>query len=119
MIDAETLRMRLRGALKDALKGRDRESMSVCRSLLAALDNAEAAPVDVLPAAGAIEQSVVGVGAAEVARHPLTPEQVSAVVATELVERQGAIDVLAGSFPREAATLVREVALIESLTATD
>jgi uncharacterized protein YqeY len=88
---AVPLRERLRAALPVAMKARDRVAVTVLRSTLAALDNAEA--VD-RPAATdqrlAIEQVPVGVGAAEVERLALAPEQVESIVRAELAERETA-----------------------------
>lgn len=63
---------RLRIALKDAMRARNRTRMSTLR----AADNATAVGVDVMPAAGAIEASATGLGAAEAGRRVLSePEQ--------------------------------------------
>jgi hypothetical protein len=54
----------MRQALPEAMSARDKAAVSALRSALAALDNAEAVPVDGSAARGlAIEQSPVGVGA--------------------------------------------------------
>jgi hypothetical protein len=85
------LRERLRAALPVAMKARDRVAVAALRSTLAALDNAEAvdrpASVDERLA---IEQIPVGVGAAEVERLVLTPEQVESIVRAEVAERETA-----------------------------
>jgi uncharacterized protein YqeY len=85
------LRQRLRTALPAAMKAGDRLAVSALRATLAALDNAEA--VDRTPTADrslAIEQSPVGVGAAEVARRVLTSADVEHIVRTEVAEREAA-----------------------------
>jgi uncharacterized protein YqeY len=85
------LRQRLRAALPAAMKARDRTAVAALRSTLAAIDNAEA--VDGGPSAGrglAIEQSPVGVGAAEVARRVLTEAEVERIVRAEVAEREAA-----------------------------
>ena len=67
---------RLRIALKDAMRARNRTRMSTLRAALSVLDNATAVGVDVMPAAGAIEASATGLGAAEAGRRVLSePEQ--------------------------------------------
>lgn len=72
------------------MKTRDRGAAAVLRSALAAIDNAEA--VDGPASAGglAIEQTPVGVGAAEVARRVLTEAQVEEIVRAEMAERETA-----------------------------
>jgi uncharacterized protein len=77
------------------MRSRDPVALAALRSTLSAIDNAEAvggAPVRGL----AIERSPVGVGAAEVARRILTPEQVEEIVRVEIAEREAA----AGEYER-------------------
>jgi uncharacterized protein YqeY len=73
------------------MKARDRVAVTALRSTLAAIDNAEAvdrpATVDDRLA---IEQIPLGVGAAEVERRALTPDQVEHIVRTEVAEREAA-----------------------------
>lgn len=86
-----SLRARLRAALPVAMKARDRHAASALRSALAAIDNAEA--VDVAPSgAGAVEQSAVGLGAAEVARRELTEADIAGIVRAEIAERRSAAE---------------------------
>ena len=85
------LRQRLRDALPDAVRARDRVALAALRSALAAIENAEA--VDgpaAAPGSLAIEQSPVGPGATEMARRVLTEEQMAAIVRSEVDEREAA-----------------------------
>jgi uncharacterized protein YqeY len=84
------LRQRLRDALPVAMKARDRVAVTVLRSTLAALDNAEAVVGAASPGSLAIERSPVGVGAAEVARQELTGARVEEIVRAEMAEREAA-----------------------------
>jgi uncharacterized protein YqeY len=91
--DAVTLRQQLRDALSVAMKARDRAAVSVLRSTLGAIENAEAVE---RPETGqreslAIEQIAVGVGAAEVDRRVLTEDDVRGIVRAELAERESAV----------------------------
>lgn len=73
------------------MRARDRVAVAAVRSALAAIDNAEA--VDVAPAAArslSIEQSAVGLGAAEVARRHLTEADLAAIIRGEIGEREDA-----------------------------
>jgi uncharacterized protein len=85
------LRQRLRAALPAALKARDRVAVAALRATLAAIDNAEAvdrpATVDQRLA---IEQTPIGIAAAEVERRVLTADQVEHIVRTEVAEREAA-----------------------------
>lgn len=85
------LRERLRAALPAALKARDRIAVTALRATLAAIDNAEAVdrPIQVDQRL-AIEQTPIGVGAAEVERRALTADQVEHIVRTEVAEREAA-----------------------------
>jgi hypothetical protein len=85
------LRQQLREALPVAMKARDRVTVGVLRSTLAAIDNAEAvAPAD--PHSLAIERSPIGAGATEVARQQLTPAAITQIVRDEADSRTAAAD---------------------------
>ncbi|MFC6012811.1 hypothetical protein [Nocardia lasii] len=83
------LRERLRAALKAAMKARDRGAVSALRSTLGAIDNAEAVDIGAVKA-GALEDSPVGLGAAEVRRRDLTEADVEDIVRREIEERRTA-----------------------------
>jgi uncharacterized protein YqeY len=83
---------RLRLALRDALKARDTVAVSVLRSVLSAIGNAEA--VDAVATAGTsgphIAGAAVGVGAGEADRRVLSPADVAGIVRAEVRERLSA-----------------------------
>ncbi|WP_433710746.1 hypothetical protein ACQP2U_31290 [Nocardia sp. CA-084685] len=83
------LRERLRIALSAAMKTRDRTAISGLRSALGAIDNAEAIDTADI-AAGAIETSAVGLGAAEARRRDLTEADIEQIVRAEIADRQQA-----------------------------
>jgi uncharacterized protein len=111
---AEDIRARLRRGLVDAMKARDQQAVSALRSTLAAIDNAEAiendevvyddeigdyvadagSALDAVAEHPAVAGSVLGVGATEVDRRILPPEEVAAVVRDDVEEREIAADVL-------------------------
>ncbi|CAN7233619.1 hypothetical protein [Knoellia sp. LjRoot47] len=116
------LRVVMRGALKDAMKGRDRLAASALRSALAAVDNAEAVPTEPGPTAGAgdspIAGAVVGLGATEAARRELTADDVYSLVRAEIGERHAAADAVdAAGRPDRAADLRREADVLEAVLA--
>ena len=119
----EDVRARMRRGLVDAMKARDQQAVAALRSTLARIDNAEAVDPEALdaeeedaelfdadefddeaadagpaPSRGgrhpAVAGSVLGVGAAEVARRVLTPEEMAAIVRDDVEEREAAADVL-------------------------
>jgi uncharacterized protein YqeY len=100
----EDLRVRMRRGLVDAMKARDQQAVAALRSALARIDNAEAVDADEFDdeeedaepfgADGLVVGSVVGVGAAEVDRRVLTPEEMAAIVRDDVEEREIAADVL-------------------------
>ncbi|WP_432093362.1 hypothetical protein [Streptomyces sp. bgisy100] len=70
------------------MRARDKASVSALRATLAALDNAEAVPVDEAEVRGpALEQSPVGAGATEAVRRELSECDVVDVVRAEITER--------------------------------
>lgn len=80
----------LQSALTEAMKARDLTAMGALRSALAAIGNAEAMPITIMPAAGAIE-AAVGLGSAEADRLQLSDDQQREVVQYEIDERLAAI----------------------------
>jgi uncharacterized protein len=104
----EDIRARMRRGLVDAMKARDQQAVSALRSTLGAIDNAEAVDAGDLddeelddgpelytgehhpPVAG----SVLGLGAAEVDRRVLTPEETAEIVRDEVTAREVAAEVL-------------------------
>ncbi|QRP44589.1 GatB/YqeY domain-containing protein [Amycolatopsis sp. FDAARGOS 1241] len=90
------MRANLRAGLTTALKNRDRVATTALRSALAAIDNAEAVPVDQPLSTAAGDEHVVGaalgVGAAEADRRELTEADVRAIVESEVRERTSAAD---------------------------
>ena len=104
----EDIRVRMRRGLVDAMKARDQQAVAALRSMLARIDNAEAVDADAVDADGlddepalysgeghpAVAGSVLGVGAAEVDRRVLTPEEMAAIVRDDVEEREIAAEVL-------------------------
>ncbi|QIM22219.1 GatB/YqeY domain-containing protein [Phycicoccus sp. HDW14] len=93
---SQDLRQSLAAALRPAMRARDSTAVAALRSALAAVANAEALPVPDAPAAGAIEQARVGVGAADAPRLELGEDDVRRIVRAEVTERESAAEVMAG-----------------------
>lgn len=108
----------LKAALTEAMRARRKEIVSVLRETLAALDNAEAADLFEAPAPehGVIAGGVKGLGAGEVVRKALSPEDAARVIEAELAERRAAVL----TFERlgradEANTLKAQIEVLEAL----
>jgi len=71
------------------MKARDRVAVAVLRSTLAAIENAEAIAPAEAPGLS-IEQSPLGVGAAEAERRALSPGDVERIVRDEVKDREDA-----------------------------
>lgn len=113
-----SIRDALRSAVTAAAKRRDRAALSVYRTGLAAIDNAEAVPLpEAMPRAGAVEASAIGVGAAEAQRRALTETEMRDIVAAEADERRHAADQLDrhGSQADRAQALRDDAALLDRL----
>ncbi len=83
-----SLRVSLRQALPAAMRARDSAAVSALRSALAALDNAEAVPIDEVELLSpAVEASPVGLGVTEAARRELSDSAVADIVRAEAAER--------------------------------
>lgn len=110
---------RLRDDLTAALRARDRATVRVLRTVLAAIANAEAPPdLDETPlsvrSTGPIAGAAQGLAASEVPRRELQPHEVRAIVAAERDERLGAAEDLATRGALDAADGLRaEAALLE------
>ncbi|MFI0938252.1 hypothetical protein [Streptomyces sp. NPDC021020] len=108
------LQQRLRAALPAAMRARDKATLALLRSTLAAIENAEAVELPDAPGVSlAIEQTPVGAGAAEVARRELTDADVERIVRAELAEREAAAEAYdrAGQ-PAQAEQLRAGVAVV-------
>ncbi|NDZ78969.1 hypothetical protein G3I19_10615 [Streptomyces sp. SID10853] len=96
------------------MRARDKAAVSALRSTLAALDNAEAVPVDEAELRGlALEQSPVGVGVTEAARRELSESDAVDVVRAEVAERlDAAAQLTAPAHADRAARLRAEAAVL-------
>jgi uncharacterized protein YqeY len=115
---ASGLRADLRSALARAIKARDPVAASALRSALAAVENAEAIDAATVPKAGAgdarVAGSLVGLGAGEAERRPLTAAEVEAIVRAEVTERRAAaLEYRRLGRPEHADRLLAEAAVLE------
>lgn len=108
------LRERLSTDLRNAMKRRDRTRTRTIREIMAAIDNAEAAPSQAVDASNPL----VGLGAAEVSRHLLDRAGIAAVLAREAEERDGAVAWFRDNgHPEDAERLTAEAAIIREYDA--
>jgi hypothetical protein len=113
------LRAALRERLKVAMRARDRQTAEAMRSVLSALDNAEAVPVTP-PGSVAMSEYVagapVGLGASEGPRRVLSSDEERALVAREVAELRSSAATLAGAgrFDR-SSELVAMAAIVEAV----
>jgi uncharacterized protein len=86
------LRRRLRDELAAAMKARDATTVRALRSVLAAIDNAEAADASAAPRQepGVIAGGAAGLGAGEVARRTVTEQDVRDILSMAIEEREDA-----------------------------
>jgi uncharacterized protein YqeY len=118
----EDIRARMRRGLVDAMKARDQQAVAALRATLAAIDNAEVVHAEVIDDNLALDSgnghpavagSVAGIGAAEVDRRILTPEETAAIVRGEVTEREAAADILERvGRPDQAKRLRAQAALL-------
>ncbi|MFC9328439.1 hypothetical protein [Kitasatospora sp. NPDC057015] len=96
------------------MRARDKVAVSALRATLAALDNAEAVPVDAAALRGvALERSPVGAGATEAARRELSERGVVDIVRAEVAERlEVAVQLTAPAHADRAARLRAEAAVL-------
>ncbi|WP_083975523.1 GatB/YqeY domain-containing protein [Kitasatospora mediocidica] len=96
------------------MRARDKAAVSALRATLAALDNAEAVPVDEAELSGvALEHSPVGVGTTEAARRELSERSVVDIVRAEAAERlEVAAQLTAPAHANRAERLRTEAAVL-------
>ncbi|MFI8889910.1 hypothetical protein [Streptomyces paradoxus] len=96
------------------MRARDKAAVSALRATLAALDNAEAVPLDeTAPRAAALEASPVGAGATEAARRELSERETLDVVRAEAAERlEAAAQLTAPAHADRAERLRAEAAVL-------
>jgi uncharacterized protein YqeY len=111
---AASVRERLRDRLKAAMRGRDPVATSVYRNLIAAIDNAQAVPVE--PPTPMDRPLAFGDGSAERPRRTLRTSELEAIITAEASERRSAAGQLMDLGQAEEAIRLRaEAALIEAL----
>ena len=90
----DDVRPRLRTALTAAMKTRDRDVAAALRTVLAALDNAEAvaAPEPPIGTDTLIAGSLAGLGAGDAPRRELTEADVAAIVDAEIADLRASAD---------------------------
>lgn len=98
----------LRADLKTAIQARAADEVRVLRTLVAALDNAEAVPIDTVSNA----PRLFGDASGEVARRAIDVDAVDALLQGEIEERLAAALAYDESQPDGAARLRAEAALI-------
>ena len=119
------LQVRLRAAMKDAMKSRDKVAVGALRSVLGEIGNAEAVPLAEAGSAGAapssdVDQSRIagasqGVGASEMALRDLSDDQVVTLVRAEIDGRRATAEEYRGYGQLEQAErLDAEAAVLES-----
>ena len=114
------LRDALRARLTSAMRARDRQTAGAMRSVLAALENAEAVPVTAHDGPAAMSEHVAGgsagLGAGEASRRSLSPDDERAVVGREVAELRSSSAALAAAGQHErAAELVRMAQSVEDV----
>ncbi len=109
--EVDGFRARLRAALADAIRARDGDSVAALRSVLSAIDNAEAVEAP----KGRVKPQL-GVGAGDVARRELSVGDLMAIVRHEINERLSAVSQYeALGRPEEARALRAQLGVLERL----
>jgi uncharacterized protein YqeY len=110
-VSAGAFKEKLRADLKQAMRARNAGEVAALRSMIGALDNAEAVPI-----AGGRDRMVqraFGDPEGEVPRRELDEEEIAALLDAEIAARQRAIEeYVQGGRSEEAARLTEEARLI-------
>lgn len=89
------------------MREKDRTAVRALRSLMSAIDNAEATPLADHQVAGALESSSVGAGSADVERLLLDEADLARIVDREIADRLTAADEIERGGRAEAAADLR------------
>lgn len=109
----------MRRALTEAMRARDRNAVNALRATLAAVDNAEAVPLDEVELS-AVADGPVRAGTTEVARRELDEEAVAGIVRAEVDERlEAAAQLSAAGREDRAGPLRAEAEVLVGLLASD
>lgn len=105
----------MRRALTEAMRARDRNAVNALRATLAAVDNAEAVPMDEAELS-AVAGGPVRAGTTEVARRELDEDAVAGIVRAEVDERlEAAAQLTAVAQEDRAARLRAEAEVLVGL----
>lgn len=108
-----SLHARMRQALPDAMRARDKVAVRALRATLAALDNAEAVSVGAAELRGvALEASPVGAGATEAVRRELSEDEMADIVRAEITERLDAAEKLTTPAHADRAAQLHEEVVV-------
>ena len=112
-MEAETFVARVRENLKSAMRERHGDEIALLRTLIAAVDNAQA--VVVSPDHHPYIPHAFGSGTNEVPRRLLTAQDINALVAKEIAAREdAAMSYRAGGCEEAATILDSEIALLQT-----
>ncbi len=104
------MKSRMRADLRAAMKERRTHETRLIRALVAAIDNAEAPPLQ--GGRAAVKQHQFAEGSAEIERISLSPAQVRVVLLEEARERERAADELDSLARQDQADALRAEALL-------
>jgi uncharacterized protein YqeY len=116
---ADRLRVRLRGDLTAAMRARRSEELATIRSLMAAIDNAEAPGVGspaspTAPSSADFAGAVAGLGSGDASRRELNEADLGELLDAEITDRREQADVFESlGRPDEALRLRDQVVVIE------
>lgn len=99
----------------DARRSRDAAATSAVRTVLSALENAEAVPLASAPAAGAIEDSLRGVGATDAPRQVLSDSDELAILEAEIASLDEAVSAYDVVAPERAAAARTGIEVLAAL----
>lgn len=110
------LMTRLSADLKNAMIGKDVIATKAIRSLISAIDNAGAVPVEspeTLPMSGGIAGATSGLGSTEVARRELSDQDVSRIIQGEIDEIANTIELIGDDSRPEVAELRQQMEILK------
>jgi hypothetical protein len=111
------IRSRLSIDLRNAMKEKDSLAVNAIRSLMSAIDNAGAVPVEkpeVMPISGGIAGATEGLGSSEALRKELSDGEIKQIIQKEIDEMAKAVELINDSSYPESKERIEQINILKT-----
>ena len=110
------IKSRLSIDLKNAVKEKNPLAVNAIRSLMSAIDNAGAVPVEkseVMPMSGGIAGATEGLGSSEALRRELSDEEIKQIIQKEINEMVETVELIGNDSRPESRELIEQMDILK------